>query len=305
LETLAAQRLGKEAALFVPTGTMGNQAAIMASTHAGDEIIASARSHIISYEGGAPARLSGVGYALVDHDDGTVHADDIVRLARPPHDNRYPETKLVCLENALYDGRVIPMDTIHATCRQAHACGLRVHMDGARIFNAAAALGVEVKELVSGCDSVMFCVSKGLCSPVGSLLCGDAAFIEKALFMRKLMGGGMREAGILAACGIVSLKTMVDRLGQDHENARLLATELEKIEGIEVLKGRLDINMVFWRTSLPGFCSNEYVRFLYRNGIKAMPESEGEYRYCTHYYVSTEDVVQAARITKAYCDSIR
>lgn len=204
LEMLAARLLGKEAAMFVPTGTMGNQAAIMAATHAGDEIIAGAKSHIISYEGGAPARLSGVGYALADNTDGTVHAEDIIRLMRPVLDNRYPDTKLVCLENALYDGRVIPMETIHAACLQAHEFRLRVHIDGARIFNAATALGVEASELVSGCDSVMFCISKGLCSPVGSMLCGDGAFIEKARFKRKLMGGGMREAGILAACGIVS-----------------------------------------------------------------------------------------------------
>lgn len=304
-ETLAAQRLGKEAAMFVPTGTMGNQTAIMAATHAGDEIIAGAKSHIISYEGGAPARLSGVGYALADNADGTVHAEDIVRLTRPLHDNRYPETKLVCLENALYDGRVIPMETIRATCRQAHEYGLRVHIDGARIFNAAAALGVSAKELVSGCDSVMFCISKGLCSPVGSLLCGDAEFIEKARFMRKLMGGGMREAGILAACGIVSLETMTERLAQDHENAKLLAKELEKIEGVEVFTDRLDINMVFWRTSIPKFDSAAFVNYLYQNGIKTMPESEGEYRFCTHFYVTKEDAIKAARVTGAYCDLIR
>ncbi|MEN6562931.1 MAG: GntG family PLP-dependent aldolase [Christensenella sp.] len=305
LEMLAAQRLGKEAAMFVPTGTMGNQSAIMAATHAGDEIIAGAKNHIISYEGGAPARLSGVGYALTDNADGTVHAEDIARLTRPLHDNRYPETKLVCLENALYDGRVVPMETIHAACRQAHEYGIRVHIDGARIFNAAVALGVEAKELVSGCDSVMFCISKGLCSPVGSLLCGDAEFIDKARFIRKLMGGGMREAGILAACGIVSLEMMTDRLVQDHENAKLLAKELERIEGVEVLKDRLDINMVFWRTSLPNFDSADYVSYLYQNGIKAMPQSEGEYRYCTHYYVSAEDAVKAARVTGEYCDRIR
>jgi len=304
LERMAAERLGKEAAMFVPTGTMGNQSAIMSRTHAGDEIIAGAKSHIISYEGGAPARLSGVGYALADNPDGTVHAEDVVRLCRPLHDNRYPETKLVCLENALYDGRVIPMETIHATCRQAHELGLKVHIDGARIFNAATALGVTAKELTAECDSVMFCLSKGLCSPVGSMLCGDAEFIDKARFMRKLMGGGMREAGILAACGIVSLEKMTDRLADDHRNAKLLAAELKKIEGIEVLEDRLDINMVFFKTHLKGFDENAYVKFMYEHGVKALPESEGEYRYCTHYYVTEEDVMTAARATRAYCESL-
>lgn len=304
LEQAAARRLGKEDAMFVPTGTMGNQSAIMARTHAGDEIIAGAKSHIINYEGGAPARLSGVGYALADNADGTVHPEDILRLCRPPHDNRYPETRLVCLENALYDGRVISMETIRAACEQAHALGLKVHIDGARIFNAAAALGADAKELVSECDSVMFCVSKGLCSPVGSLLCGDAAFIDKAKFMRKLMGGGMRQAGVLAACGLVSLEKMTLRLKEDHDNAKLLASRLKKIEGIEVLEDRLDINMVFWRAHIPGFDDQAYVKFMYDHGVKVMPESEGEYRYCTHYYVSADDVLTAADVTRAYCDTL-
>lgn len=304
LEEMAARRLGKEAAMFVPTGTMGNQAAIMTYTHAGDEIIAGAKSHIISYEGGAAARLSGVGYALVDRPDGTIHAEDIPRLCRPLHDNRYPETKLVCLENALYDGRVIPAEVMQATCRQAHEFGLSVHLDGARIFNAAIALQTDPAELVSQCDSVMFCISKGLCSPVGSLLCGRADFIDKARFMRKLMGGGMREAGILAACGIVSLEKMTARLQEDHDNAKLLARQLQQIDGIEVLTDRLDINMVFWRAHRKGFDSENYVQFMHSQGVKAMPESEGEYRYCTHHGITKNDVLYAASVTKAYCDTL-
>lgn len=305
LERLAAETLGKEAAMFTPTGTMGNQSAIMARTHAGDEIIAGAKSHIINYEGGAPARLSGVGYALVDRPDGTVHAEDVVRLCRPLHDNRYPQTQLVCLENALYDGRVVPLETMQATCRQAHELGLKVHLDGARVFNAALALGVDVKELVRECDSVMFCVSKGLSSPVGSLVCGDAEFIDRAKFMRKLMGGGMRQSGILAACGIVSLQKMVGRLQEDHDNAKLLAAELKKIDGIEVLEDRLDINMVFWRAQIPNFDSEAYVQYMLAHGVKAMPESEGEYRYCTHYGVTADDVYEAARVTRGYCETLR
>ncbi len=304
LENLAAETLGKEAAMYVPTGTMGNQSAIMTATHAGDEIIAGAKSHIINYEGGAAARLSGVGYALVDNPDGTIHADDVIRLCRPLNDNRYPETKMVCLENALYDGRVVPLEIMNETCNAAHSLGLHVHLDGARVFNAALSLGVEVKKLVENCDSIMFCISKGLSSPVGSLLCGKADFIEKAKVMRKLMGGGMREAGILAACGIVSITKMVDRLQEDHDNARLLASMLQEIPGIDVIDNRLDINMVFWRTSIENFDQSEFVRHMYKNGIKTLPEDEGAYRFCTHYGITREDVIKVVEATSQYCKSL-
>lgn len=304
-EKLAAEALGKEAAMIVPTGTMGNQSAIMTYTHAGDEIIAGAKSHIINYEGGAPAKLSGVGYALADHEDGAIYPDDIERLCRPLNDNRYPATRMVCLENPLYDGRVIPMETIHATCDAAHAHNLKVHMDGARVFNAAEALGVDVKELVSKCDSVMFCISKGLCSPVGSVLVGTKEFIENAKVNRKLMGGGMREAGILAACGIVSVEKMTKRVGEDHRNAKLLADKLGEIEGITVLTNKNDINMVFFTVQLPNFDDDKYIAFMRERNIKVLGNTEGEYRYCTHYYVSEEDVITAAKATADYCDLIR
>lgn len=305
LEELAAAVLGKEAGMYVPTGTMGNQSAIMARTHAGDEIIAGAKSHIINYEGGAPARLSGVGYALVDNSDGTIHPEDVERLCRPLNDNRYPETKMVCLENALYDGRVISADIMKATCRKAHELGLKVHLDGARVFNAAQALGIEARELVSECDSVMFCVSKGLCAPVGSVLVGEKEFIERAKVMRKLMGGGMREAGVIAACGIVSIEKMIDRLSVDHANSKLLANKLSQIEGLTVLRDRNEINMVFFTVQLPGWNDDEYIKFMYDRKIKVLGESEGEYRYCTHNYVTENDVIRLAEATAEYCDTIR
>lgn len=305
LEAMAAERLGKEAALLVPTGTMGNTIAILSQSNPGEELIGGAKSHILSYETGAPARIAMLGYATADNPDGAVHADDVRRLTRPNTDSRFCKTALVLLENALYDGRVVPMDVMHGACDAAHELGLRVHLDGARVFNAAASLGVDAAKLVSGCDTVMFCISKGLCAPVGSLLCGDRDTIARAKYLRKMMGGAMRQSGVLAACGIVALEQHVDRLAEDHENARLLGKLLGEIEGIDVKQERLHINMVYFSVDIPGFSFDDFVAFMYGKGFKIMPESEGEYRFVTHYYVTPQDVIAAAEATKAYVAQLK
>lgn len=205
LEELAAEKVGKEAALFVVSGTMANQVAIMTHTKFGDEIIVGANSHIVQHEVGAAARLSGVSYAIVDNEDNRIYKKDVLDKIRT-EDIHYPETGLLCLENALSDGTVLSLEEMKELYQTASERNIPVHLDGARLFNAALYLGVDPKEICKYTDSVMFCLSKGLASPVGSVLCGSKDFIKKARKMRKLLGGGMRQAGVLAACGIVSLE---------------------------------------------------------------------------------------------------
>jgi threonine aldolase len=288
LEELAARSLGKEAALFVPSGTMGNQLCVMTHTRPGNEIIAGAASHIVHYEAGAAARLSGAAYALVDNPDHFIYDRDVRRLVRPRGNVHYPKTALLCLENALCDGNVVPLAELGAAADTARELGLKVHLDGARIFNAALALGVPANAIAAHADSVMFCVSKGLCAPVGSLVCGPAEFVEKARYNRKILGGGMRQAGVLAACGLIALEKMTGRLREDHENARYLGDRLAEIPGIRVNRERIRINMVFWTQEIPGFDGDAFVSFMLKRRIKI---SDGpEYRFVTHNDVSREDI---------------
>lgn len=304
LEEMAAAVMGKEAALFMVSGTMANQVAVMAHNEAyGNEIIVGAKSHIVHYECGAPARLAGVNFALVDNPNTFLYAADVRRLFRPldPH---FPKTGLVCLENALCNGDVVPLDVIDETCLAAHELGLPVHMDGARIFNAALALGCEAKRVSQNCDSVSFCISKGLCSPVGALLCGSRSFIEQARRMRKVVGGGMRQAGVLAACGIVSLEVMTKRLHVDHENARYLGEQLNKLDGISADMDQIKINMVFWKAEQPKFRSEEFVAFMLEHGVKVYGILVDEYRFVTHNDVTREDIDRIIGLMKEYIASI-
>ncbi|MDR1178675.1 MAG: aminotransferase class I/II-fold pyridoxal phosphate-dependent enzyme, partial [Spirochaetaceae bacterium] len=268
LEALAAKLMGKEAALFVTSGTQGNQVSVMTHIERGEEIIAGVQSHIIHYEAGAAARLSGAAYALADNPDHVVYAADVRRLVRPS-DIHFPRTSLLCLENALCDGTAVPLTTMRASAEAAWELGLKVHLDGARIFNAALALGADPRELAACADSVMFCVSKGLCAPVGSLVCGTKEFVEKARRNRKVLGGAMRQAGILAAAGIIAIEKMTKRLGEDHENAKYLGKKLAEIPGIKVNEEKIHINMVFWEAASPGFDSADFVAFLAKRNIKA------------------------------------
>jgi threonine aldolase len=290
LTELAARTLGKEAALFVPSGTMGNQLCVMTHTQPGNEIIAGAASHIVHSEAGAAAKLSGVAYALVDNNDHQIHPGDLRRLVRPGGNLHYPKTTLLCLENALGDGNVVPLAELRAASEAARELGLKVHLDGARIFNAALALGVPAGDIAACADSVMFCVSKGLCAPIGSLVCGPAEFVERARYNRKILGGGMRQAGVLAACGIIALEKMTGRLGTDHENARLLGEALAGIPGILVDREKIRINMVFWKTTIPGFDDGAFTAFMEKRGIKIGGAPAGEYRFVTHNDVSREDI---------------
>jgi threonine aldolase len=295
LEALAADMVGKEAALFVPSGHMANQLAIMVLTKRGDEIIVGKRSHIVVHEVGAAAVLSGVSYALVNNPDDIITAADVLANFRGK-DVHWPDTGLVCMENALGSGKVVSLGQMAEVYNEAKKLGLPVHLDGARIFNAAVHLGVDAKEIANYCDTLMFCISKGLCAPVGSLLCGSKDFITKARRGRKLLGGGMRQAGVLAAAGILALEKMTKRLHIDHKNADYLAAGLDKIPDITVDETKRDINLVFFQITAPNFDHNTLPSKLLDKGIKI--NSGPDYRFVTHNDISQEDIDKALKILK-------
>lgn len=301
LEELAAQIIGKEAALFVPSGTFGNQLAILTHTLRGDEVIVPSSNHIFVHEVGAPAVISNVQLNILDDPYGMPPIEKIEKAIRD-EDIHYPRTGLICMENAHSSGKVIPVDYL----RNVHELAIRhhipVHLDGARIFNAAITLNVDVKQISSTADSVMFCLSKGLAAPVGSILAGTREFVEKARKGRKLMGGAMRQVGILAAAGIVALTEMIDRLIEDHENAKTLAHLLSRIPNVKVFEDQLDINMVFFKFDL--IPAKVFVSEMLKKGIKINPPSDGIYRFVTHKDISKQDVYTIANafeeIIKSY-----
>ncbi len=298
LEELAARTLGKEAAVLVPTGTMGNQISIMAQTRPGDELIAGDHCHIVANEVGGAARLSGVSCAQAPA--AQVTAADVHRLVRAAN-LHYPRTRLVCMENAVGNGQVQELSAMREVRQAAQQRGLLVHLDGARIFNAAAALGVTAKDLADCADSVSFCLSKGLCAPVGSVICGSAEFIAEARRCRKVLGGGMRQAGILAAAGLIALTQMTARLAEDHDNARLLAGRLAELPHVEPVGADMRINMVFFRITWPNFDHEGLVAYLFSRGFKTLPpSSEGVYRLVTHHDVTRGDAEELAEAIGAY-----
>ncbi len=295
LEALAAELLGKEAALFVASGTMGNAIALLTHCRRGDEIIMGDRSHTYLYEVGGAARLNGSPARPVPTlPDGTLDRARLLAsfLGDDVHEAR---TGLLCLENThnMCGGRVIAPETLRELAAPARARHLPVHMDGARIFNAAVALGIPVSQLAAEIDSVMFCLSKGLSAPVGSMLAGSADFIAEARRVRKLLGGGMRQAGILAAAGIVALSEMVERLAEDHANARRLAEGLANIPGIAIAPESVESNILFFgvqgqdgqladTTALVGRLAAE--------GILSSGGDDGRIRAVTHYGTTAEDI---------------
>ena len=289
LEALAAETLGFEAALFVTSGTMGNQLGIMSQTRRGDEIIAGANSHIFMHEVGAAAVLSGVTVRQVDYPN-CIPVPAMVEAAIRPDDIHEPPTSLICLENALANGRLVPVETMAEIRRIADEHGLNVHLDGARVFNAAAALGVDVKEITRYADSVSCCLSKGLCAPVGAIFAGRAETVKRARKCRKLLGGGMRQAGILAAAGILALKEMPKRLSEDHANAKRLAELLSQIDGVSIDKDSVEINMVFFKLDRSAELKAALPGKMKQHGILINPEELGEFRFVTNNDVSAKDV---------------
>ncbi|MFZ1042129.1 MAG: low-specificity L-threonine aldolase [Anaerolineales bacterium] len=287
LQEMAADRIGKQAALFVPSGTMGNLAGILAHCQRGDEAILGKENHTYLHEAGGISVLGGVhSCQLENQPDGSLLLSDIEAAIRSD-DQHEPITRLVCLENTHNHcgGTVQTPETTRRIADFVHVRGLKVHLDGARIFNAAAALNVNVKELTASVDSVTFCLSKGLCAPVGSVLCGDKEFIKRAHRLRKMLGGGMRQAGILAAAGISALERMTQRLGEDHARARNLAEGLSENRGI-VLNGVPQTNMVFFDLAPQiKMSTDEITDKLKGRGILVSASGMRRFRLVTHYWI--------------------
>jgi len=289
LEEMSAELTGKEAALFTPSGTMANQLAIMAHTKRGDEVILGHNSHIVAHEVGGAAILSNVSYRIVNNPDDTISGQDIHRMVRLS-DIHYPDTGLVCVENALSNGTVVSLEKMKEAYTVAKKYNLPVHLDGARLFNAATYLNIEPKKIAMYTDSLMFCLSKGLCSPIGSMLCGDKIFINKARKYRKLLGGGMRQVGILAACGIISLEKMTKRLHTDHDNAAHMAKSLTKIPFITLDLDAVHINIVFFKFTESQVNHEAFTSYLLAKGIKINSADDGVYRFVTHNDTTREDI---------------
>ncbi len=299
LEKLAAEKLGKEAALFVASGTMGNLCALMSHTHPGEEVILEANAHIYYYEVGGYSRLAGLSPRLVPGEHGIMTVDMIKKVIRPKNIH-FPSTALLCIENTHNrgGGTVYSVSLMEEITQFAHELGWKVHVDGARIFNAAIALGVEAKELVKEADSVMFCLSKGLSAPVGSLLVGERTFIERARKIRKMLGGGMRQAGVLAAAGIVALEKMINRLTEDHAHARYLAEELLKVKGLKIDLNTVQTNMVYCDISQLKASALQLTEWLKGEGLLVSPVPPDKIRLVTHRHICREDINKAVEIIK-------
>ena len=288
LEALAAKLVGKEAALFVPSGTFGNQLALFTWCSRGSEILLGEQCHIIQHEAGAASVIAGVQTRTVDAPNGILPLESLKSKIRGD-DIHYPPTSLICVENAHSSGRVIPLSYMKDLSSLAKAKGLPLHLDGARLFNAATALSCSAAEIAANVDSVMFCLSKGLCAPVGSMLAGPRSFIDRARRKRKIMGGGMRQAGILAAAGLIALRDMTTRLGEDHENARYMASKLAALPGFVVDETALDINMVFF-TMPPWVNGIDLAARLAQEGIRISPPEGGLTRFVAHYWIRKEHI---------------
>jgi threonine aldolase len=291
LESLAAELMGQEAGLFVASGTMGNLVALLTHCGRGDEVILGDQAHSFVYEAGGSAAVGGIHpHTIKNQADGTLQLEEIEAAIRG--DNvHFPRTRLICLENThnRCAGSVLSAEYTRAVSGLAHAHGLGLHIDGARIFNAATALGVPARELAEPANSITFCLSKGLCAPVGALVCGSRDFIRQARRNRKLIGGGMRQAGVLAAAGLIALEQIVPRLGQDHANARRLAEGLATIAGLTVEP--VHTNMVYFHLSPEtGLDDEQLVSRLAERNVKLMALNVHRFRAVLHYWVDSQDV---------------
>jgi threonine aldolase len=300
LQAHVAQLLGKEAACFVPTGTMANQAAIRAHTQPGDEVITHQDNHIIHYETGAPAALSGVMIRPLQGERGQFDPDD-VRAAIRPVESHFAHSRLLILENTHNrgGGSVWPIDRLAAVCELGRELGLGLHLDGARLWNACTASGISPAQYAAHFDSVSVCFSKGLGCPAGSAVVGDAAFITRVHRFRKMFGGAMRQAGVLAAAAIYALDCNRDRLDQDHANAQLLTKELSRCSSLDVDTARTETNMVFFKTkdrTADTLCAQ-----LEENGVRMLAESPQVVRAVTHLGVTRAMIEEAATRVRSVC----
>jgi threonine aldolase len=291
LQELAANKMGKEAALLVPSGTQANLTSLMSNCNRGDQVILESESHIYWYEVGGVSVIAGLFPWPIQTSTGAFNLDDL-ELAIRPKNIHYPKLTLICIENThnRHGGTIITPTQIEAISESAKKHSIKLYMDGARIFNAAISLGLDPKDFTKHVDNLMFCLSKGLSCPVGSLIVGNHDFIEKARKIRKLLGGGMRQAGIIAAPGIIALEKMTARLKTDHENAKLLAEMLSKIYGIYVDLNRTQTNIVTFNLTSPTIDDSTFLRELKENGVLALTQGKNKVRLVTHNGIEKEHI---------------
>ena len=297
LQARAAEIFGREAGLFVPSGSMGNLTCVMAQTRPGQELICEASGHIYAYEMASMSAVGGILPRLIPTEDGILSWEKIAPAIRERVYYR-PQTALVCLENThnMAGGTVYPTAVAHEICDKAHAAGLSVHLDGARIFNAAVYLGESVAEITKGFDSVQFCLSKGLGAPVGSMIVGSKEFIERCRRIRKMLGGGMRQAGVIAGAGLVALEEGPKHLPTDHENAQILARGLAEIPGVQIDPKKVQSNIVIFDVSKTRMNAPEFVQRLSKRQVLAGAVDAARIRLVTHRDVSRSGVEAAVRI---------
>jgi threonine aldolase len=303
LEAMAAERMGKEAALFTASGTMANLVALLTHCGRGDEAIAGHLAHVIQAEVGGAAGIAAVNLRAARNDEqGRVDLDEVRSLIRP-REGYYPRTALICLENThnFANGSALPASYTREVAVLAHQSGAALHIDGARIFNAAAALETTPDVLAKDADTVTFCLSKGLSAPMGSLLCGDRDFIARARRNRRMVGGGLRQAGIVAAAGIRALEEMTNRLADDHANARHLAEGLAKIPGIEADPSLVQTNILFWKHAT--IDSAKLAQELRLRGVLSSMV-HGRIRMLTHYGIEREDIDRALDVIQEVTESL-
>jgi len=307
LEAMAAEKMGKEAAIFVPSGTMGNLLALLTHCGRGDEVIVGNKSHIYLNEAGGMAALGGMQpCAIPNQKDGTLAIDDILASIRT-EDVHHPITRLICLENTqnICGGVPLTVEYTQQVSEIARKNNLALHIDGARIFNSAVAQNVDVKELVAPADSVMFCLSKGLVSPIGSMLVGTEKFINRARHLRKMLGGGMRQVGIVAAAGIISLEKMIERLADDHKHAKELADGLRQISGIEVDEDSPHTNMIYLNLSDDVSASMKQIgETMKKSGVLIDAEDSRRLRLVTHYWIDDDGVEKSISAFKEALGSL-
>ena len=296
LEEVAAARMGKEAAVFLPSGTMGNLIGIAVNARTGEEVIADAESHVFLYEAAGAAAIAGVQIQQVATAAGIMTPAQVEAAVRPRDDFHFALTAALFLENThnRHGGVVWPLDALQAASDAAHAQGIRVHLDGARIFNAAVALGVEASDIAAPADTVTFCLSKGLGCPAGSLFCGTREYVDQARRWRKRLGGGMRQTGVLAAAGLVALDTMVDRLAEDHANARTLAEGLAELPGVSCDLSRVQTNLVYF--DVAKFSGARFHDECRMRGLLCEALDSQRVRFVTHNGITAADVQAALQI---------
>lgn len=306
LEAMLAERTGKEAALFFPSGTQANQTAIRLHTEPGTEAIVERKAHVFNYEAGAPAALSGVQMHPIDTPDGAIRTPDLDDLVRPVNEH-FPQTRLMCLENTHngHGGRVYPIEAMEAVGAWARERSLAVHLDGARLYNAVVASGVSAERYGGCADTVSICLSKGLGAPVGTCLAGGSAAIDRARWIRKRLGGGMRQAGLLAAAGIHALEHHVDRLAEDHAVARAIAEGVDAIDGVRVDLGSVETNIVLIDVETDGFGIADLVEALEERAVSILATGPFSLRAVTHLDVPAEAAEDVPRRFAAAVEALR